>query len=93
MLLVPTDIYEKLEFNKVKELLKQQCLGDLGIQKIEKIQLHLQSFIIERLLREVEEYSYQEIAEVTGFTVDKVKVSLHRARITLRERLESIYIS
>jgi len=44
-------------------------------------------------LREVEEYTYQEIADVTGFTVDKVKVSLHRARITLRERLESIYVS
>ena len=44
-------------------------------------------------LREVEEYSYQEIADVTGYTVDKVKVSLHRARITLRERLESIYTS
>ena len=50
MLLVPSDIFTKLEFDKVKERLEAQCLGDLGIQKIRKIELHTQSFIIERLL-------------------------------------------
>ncbi len=43
-------------------------------------------------LREVEEYSYQEISDVTGYSIDKVKINLHRARMTLRERLESIYV-
>ncbi|MEL6124542.1 MAG: sigma-70 family RNA polymerase sigma factor [Bacteroidota bacterium] len=44
-------------------------------------------------LREIEGYSYKEIAEITEFSVDKVKVNLHRARLALREKLESIYVS
>ena len=42
-------------------------------------------------LREVEGYTYQEIAEITGYSLDKVKVYLHRARIALRHKLTSIY--
>jgi len=42
-------------------------------------------------LRDIEGYSYQEIAEITGYSIDKVKVYLHRARITLRKKLTSIY--
>jgi len=42
-------------------------------------------------LREVEGYSYQEIADITGFKIEKVKVYLHRARITLRSKLAKIY--
>lgn len=42
-------------------------------------------------LRDVEGYSYREISDITGFSIDKVKVYLHRARITLRHKLTSIY--
>ncbi len=38
-------------------------------------------------LRDVEGYSYQEIADMTESTLDFVKVSLHRARKTLKEEL------
>lgn len=38
-------------------------------------------------LRDVEGYSYQEIADLTETTLDFVKVSLHRARKTLKEAL------
>jgi RNA polymerase sigma factor (sigma-70 family) len=38
-------------------------------------------------LRDVEGYSYQEIAEMTDTTIDFVKISLHRARKTLKEQL------
>ncbi len=38
-------------------------------------------------LRDVEGYSYQEIADMTENTLDFVKVSLHRARKTLKEEL------
>jgi len=38
-------------------------------------------------LRDVEGYSYQEIADMTETTLDFVKVSLHRARKTLKEQL------
>ena len=38
-------------------------------------------------LRDIEGYAYKEIAEITGFSVDKIKVYLHRARINLRKAL------
>jgi RNA polymerase sigma-70 factor (ECF subfamily) len=38
-------------------------------------------------LRDVEGYSYQEIADITETTLDFVKVSLHRARKTLKDEL------
>ena len=42
-------------------------------------------------LREVEGYAYQEISDITGYSLDKVKVYLHRARIALRHKLTGIY--
>ncbi len=38
-------------------------------------------------LRDIEGHSYKEIAEMTGYNLDKVKVYLHRARLKLREQL------
>ena len=38
-------------------------------------------------LRDVEGYTYKEISKITGLNLDKVKVYLHRARITLRKQL------
>lgn len=38
-------------------------------------------------LRDVEGYTYQEIADLTDTTLDFVKVSLHRARKTLKDQL------
>lgn len=40
-------------------------------------------------LRDVEELSYEEIAETLGITLDQVKINLHRARKSMREALES----
>lgn len=39
------------------------------------------------LLREVEEMSYEEISTHLEISIDQVKVNLHRARKTLREKL------
>ncbi len=38
-------------------------------------------------LRDVEGYSYKEISEITGYTVDQIKVYLHRARMILRKQI------
>lgn len=38
-------------------------------------------------LRDVEEFSYEEIAESLNISLDQVKVNLHRARKAIRERL------
>lgn len=38
-------------------------------------------------LRDIEGYTYQEIADILECSVDQVKVNLHRARKSLREKL------
>lgn len=40
-------------------------------------------------LRDVEGYSYQEMAKVLGLEMNQVKVYLHRARKSLREKLRA----
>ena len=38
-------------------------------------------------LRDIEEMSYDEIAQVSGYTKEQVKVYLHRGRKKLREQI------
>jgi RNA polymerase sigma-70 factor (ECF subfamily) len=42
------------------------------------------------LLKDYEGYSYEEIAEITGLNGAQVKVTLHRARLVLKEWLVSV---
>ena len=42
------------------------------------------------LLKDYEGYSYEEIAEITGLNSTQVKVTLHRARVQLKEWLVSV---
>ena len=42
------------------------------------------------LLKDYEGYSYEEIAEITGLNGTQVKVTLHRARLILKEWLVSV---
>ena len=42
------------------------------------------------ILREYEEYSYKEIAEITGIELSLAKVRVHRARLILRKILSPI---
>ncbi len=52
----PKDIFEKLEFDKVKELLVKECLGDLGKEEINSLRLSTDANRIKRQLEEVLEY-------------------------------------
>ena len=56
MQLEPKDLYEKLEFDKVLALLKEYCLGEQGKEAAEKIALEVEPFLIERKLKEVDEF-------------------------------------
>jgi RNA polymerase sigma-70 factor (ECF subfamily) len=39
------------------------------------------------VLKVLHQRSYQEIAEITGFSLAKVKTDLHRARLEMRRRM------
>lgn len=41
-------------------------------------------------LRDIEGFTYNEISEITGIPLERVKVNLHRARKTLRAQIENL---
>lgn len=54
--LVPDDLYQKLEFDKVLELLVENCLGELGQEAIRNQAIYSDIATINRLLKEVNDY-------------------------------------
>jgi RNA polymerase sigma-70 factor (ECF subfamily) len=42
------------------------------------------------MLKDYEGYSYEEIGEITGLNESQVKVTLHRARVQLKQYLVSV---
>lgn len=42
-------------------------------------------------LRDMQGYSYIEIGEILGLSIDQVKVNIFRARKSLRQKLENVY--
>jgi RNA polymerase sigma-70 factor (family 1) len=43
-------------------------------------------------LRDIDGYSYQEIAEILAIELSEVKVNLHRARKAVREKLQKLHV-
>jgi RNA polymerase sigma factor (sigma-70 family) len=43
-------------------------------------------------LRDIDGYSYQEIAEILVIELSEVKINLHRARKTVREQLQKLQV-
>ncbi len=56
MQLEPKDLYKKLEFDKIIELLENECLGELGKFHIQNLHISNELSVIERNLSEVNEY-------------------------------------
>lgn len=69
------DPYEKM-MNKEMSYRIRQCMATLP--ENQQLVMHL---------REVEGFSYNEIAEVLQITLDQVKVSLFRGRTTIRKTI------
>ena len=56
MNLEPKDLYEKLEFDKILELVEAECFGELGREVVREISPETAKPIILRKLTEVKEY-------------------------------------
>ncbi len=68
----PDQIFQTKEvFNQV-----EKCMANLSEKQRSVMQL-----------RDIEELSYDEIAEIMKITLEDVKISLHRARKTVREMM------
>jgi RNA polymerase sigma factor (sigma-70 family) len=82
------DINEYHHISDQGRLQDKQLEQDESLSQIMKLVNQLpekQRMVIH--LRDVEGYSYQEIADMTETTLEFVKISLHRARKTLKEQL------
>jgi DNA mismatch repair protein MutS2 len=56
MQLYPRDIQEKLEFSKIVDLVRQECLSEMGSQHFATIPIQDDLAVIERLLDETDEW-------------------------------------
>ena len=56
MKLEPKDLYEKLEFDKILELLLTECLGDYGKEKVQNLPIHIELEAITQKLLYVNEF-------------------------------------
>jgi RNA polymerase sigma-70 factor (ECF subfamily) len=65
----------------------QQRLKDLLEKALGRLNERQRSLV---LLKDYEGYSYEEISEITGLNSTQVKVTLHRARLQLKEWLVSV---
>jgi RNA polymerase sigma-70 factor (ECF subfamily) len=82
----------RLEF---RENLPEQAASPSGTSRLKDVLEKALSRLNERqrslvLLKDYEGYSYEEIAEITGLNGTQVKVTLHRARLILKEWLVSV---
>lgn len=82
--------FEELEKAlQIPEPIKESDIGvkDYIKQAISKLPLNLKEALI---LREYEDCSYQEIADILGIDLSLAKVRVHRARLILRKLLKPI---
>ena len=68
--LYPKDIFEKLEFDKVQELLLSKCRSPLGKRYVERMKWIFDAEEIEELLRETAEFKQLEMFEEHPFPAE-----------------------
>ncbi|MCB0567929.1 MAG: endonuclease MutS2, partial [Phaeodactylibacter sp.] len=68
MQLLPRDLYEKLEFDKVLELLEKECLGELGAEAVKALKPADNIELIERSLNETHEFK-RSVDENDSFSI------------------------
>ncbi len=75
----PQDLFEKLEFDKVLQLLSEKCQSSLGKEHVERMRVMTDPAKIEQLLTEVNEFKQLIMDEEQSFPLDNY--------LSLREEL------
>lgn len=68
--LYPKDLFEKLEFNKIIELLRQKCSSPLGLQLVDKLKIEADPDIISQKLQLTHEFKQLLLFEPTPIPAD-----------------------
>ncbi len=84
-----TEDYEVV-FTKFSQSLEKNFLRQEAVKEVLKIVVDMEeSYRIPLILRDLQDYSYREIAELTGKPIGTVKTNIHRARKIIKEKLKT----
>ena len=82
-----TEEYEVV-FTKFSQNLEKSFFNKETVKEVLKIVVNLdESYRIPLILRDLQDYSYREIAELTGKPIGTVKTNIHRARKMIKEKI------
>lgn len=78
-------VFTKFSHNLEKDFFRQEA-----VKEVLKIVVNMEeSYRIPLILRDLQDYSYREIADLTGKPIGTVKTNIHRARKIIKEKLKT----
>ncbi len=83
-----TEDYEVV-FTRFSQSLEKSYFNKETVKEVLKIMVNLdESYRIPLILRDLQDYSYREISELTGKPIGTVKTNIHRARKMIKDKLK-----
>jgi RNA polymerase sigma-70 factor (ECF subfamily) len=84
-----TEEYEVV-FTRFSQNLENKFFNQETVKEVLKIVVDMEeSYRIPLILRDLQDYSYREIAELTGKPIGTVKTNIHRARKIIKEKIKT----
>lgn len=84
-----TEEYEVV-FTKFSQNLEKSYFNKETVKEVLKIIVNLdESYRIPLILRDLQDYSYREISELTSKPIGTVKTNIHRARKMIKEKMKN----
>ncbi len=84
-----TEEYEVV-FTKFSQSLEKSFFNKETVKEVLKIMVSLdESYRIPLILRDLQDYSYREISELTNKPIGTVKTNIHRARKIIKDKLKA----
>ncbi len=84
-----TEDYEVV-FTKFSQSLEKSFFRQEAVKEVLKIIVNMEeNYRLPLILRDLQDYSYREIADLTGKPIGTVKTNIHRARKIIKEKLKT----
>jgi len=84
-----TEEYEVV-FTKFSQSLEKKFFRQEAVKDVLKVVVNMEeSYRIPLILRDLQDYSYREIADLTGKPIGTVKTNIHRARKIIKEKIKT----
>ena len=84
-----TEEYEVV-FTKFSQSLEKSFFRQEAVKEVLKIVVNMEeNYRLPLILRDLQDYSYREIADLTGKPIGTVKTNIHRARKIIKEKLKT----